>query len=116
MYLFSTNTVIGYSFLDNIMIKSSMIGVTLIAFFAIQIVNSVFGQTSAPSTSKSCIMYDGTNLKIVGIGYYTPGKCQKELDTIIGTFHPTGITLSTQDVVLNEGGTPYREDIIYLTK
>ena len=102
-----------------------MIGLTLFALFAILIGNTAFGQIPAPTDSSttgtsetsSCIMYDGTNLKIVDITYsFSPGECQKELDTIIGTFHPTGITVSSQDVVLYQGGSHYREDIIYLTK
>ena len=101
-----------------------MIGLSLFALFAILVGNTAFGQipahpdstTTGTSETSSCIMYDGTNLKIVDITYISPGECQKELDTIIGTFHPTGITVSTQDVVLYQGGSHYREDIIYLTK
>jgi hypothetical protein len=105
--------------------KPCLIGLTLFALCAILMGNTVFGQTPVPPDStttgtcetSSCIMYDGTNLKIVDITYsFSPGECQKELDTIIGTFHPTGITVSTQDVVLYQGGTHYREDIFYLTK
>ena len=104
--------------------KQCTIGLTLFAVFAILIGNTVFGQTpeatdsttTGTSETSSCIMYDGTNLKIVDITYISPGECQKELDTILGTFHPTGITVSTQDVVLYQGGSHYREDIIYLIK
>ena len=91
-----------------------MIGLSLFALFAILVGNTAFGQipeapdstTTGTSETSSCIMYDGTNLKIVDITYISPGECQKELDTIIGTFHPTGITVSTQDVVLYQGGVP----------
>ena len=52
------------------------------------------------------MMYDGTDLKIIKISYSLLGvdECQIELDTILGTFQPTGITVSTQDVVRSQGG------------
>ena len=96
-----------------------MIGGILIAFFAIQIGNTAFGQSTGTTDTAKCLLYDGTNLKIIDIFYtiLTGGaECQKELDRVIGEFHPTGITVSTQDVVLTQGGSHYREDIIYLTK
>ena len=66
--------------------KQCKIGLTLFAVFGILIGGTAFGQTPALSDStttgtsetSTCIMYEGTNLKIVDITYISPGECQKD--------------------------------------
>jgi hypothetical protein len=96
-----------------------LIGI-LIALFGVPLGNSAFAQpVETTGNTSNCLIYDGINLKIVDMNWHSPIlkvaiDCAKELDVIIGSFRPTEIAVSTQELQIGED--QYREDLVYLTK
>lgn len=110
--------------IDRTMIMQALYSVVsiLIALIAIQIGNTAFGQSNQTTERLStveCVHYKGTNLIIVKISYpplESSINCEEELDRQIASFHPSGITVSTLESVLYQGGDIHRSDVVYLIK